>query len=185
MPLAKFPSTFNLQEIHKGFFPHAFNRQENFQYEGAYPPAADYNPDEMDSKKREQFLTWYAQKVASNAVFNFQEELLKYCESDVQLLKQGCLKFVEEFEDLAGFNPLVESITLAGACNLFWRRENLEQDLIALEPQRGWRGNHFNQSAVALEWLYYEDFKLGGLGRVRHVRNGDEVRDTYPLFQGD
>ena len=126
----------------------------------------------MDSKKREQFLTWYAQTVASNAVFNFQEELLKYCESDVQLLKQGCLKFV----DLAGFNPLVESITIASACNLFWRRENLEQDLIALEPQRGWRGNHFNQSAVALEWLYYEDFKLGGLGRVRHVRNGDEVQ---------
>ena len=71
MPLAKFPSTFNLQEIHKGFFPHSFNRQENFRYEGAYPPAADYNPDEMDSKKRAQFLTWHAQKVASNAVFNF------------------------------------------------------------------------------------------------------------------
>lgn len=93
----------------------------------------------------------------------------------MQLLKQGCLKFVEEFEDIAGFNPLVESITIASACNLFWRREKLEQDLIALEPQRGWRGNHFNQSAEALEWLYYEDFKLGGLGRVRHVRNGGEV----------
>lgn len=142
MRLAKFPSTFDLQEIHKGFFPHSFNRQENFQCEGAYPIAADYNLDEMDSKKREQFLTWHAQRVAINAVFNFQEELLKYCESDVQLLKQGCLKFVKKFEDIARFNPLVESITIASARNLFWRREKLEQDLIALEPQRGWRGNH-------------------------------------------
>lgn len=25
-PLEKFPATFNLTELHKGFFPHAFNR---------------------------------------------------------------------------------------------------------------------------------------------------------------
>ena len=83
----------------------------------------------MDTKKREQFLTWHAQKVAENAAFNFQEELLKYCESDVKLLKEG-LVFVKEFEEIAGFNCLVESVTIASACNLFWRKEKLEQDLI-------------------------------------------------------
>lgn len=84
----------------------------------------------MDTKKWEQFLTWHAQKVAETAVFNFQEELPKYCESDIKLLKEGCLVFVKEFEEIAGFNRLVESVTIASECNLFWRKEKLEQDLI-------------------------------------------------------
>ena len=137
MALEKFPATFNLCELHKGFFPHAFNREENFEYSGEYPPKEDYHPDEMDSKKRDKFLAWHARKVAEQAVFNFQEELLKYCKSDVKLLKEGCLKFVAEFEEIAGLNPLVEAVTIASACNLFWRREKLETDLIALEPQGG------------------------------------------------
>ena len=180
MALEKFPATFNLRELHKGFFPHAFNREENFEYSGEYPPKEDYHPDEMDSKKRDKFLAWHARKVAEQAVFNFQEELLKYCESDVKLLKEGCLKFVAEFEEIAGFNPLVEAVTIASACNLFWRREKLETDLIALEPQGGWRGNRINQSKIALEWLYYQDHLLGGMGRVRHVRNGGEVQVGTP-----
>lgn len=33
-----------------------------------------------------------------------------------------------------------------------------------------------NQSKVALEWLYFEDLKLGCVSRVRQVRNGREVK---------
>ena len=73
----------------------------------------------MDSKKREKFLSWYNQQVVSNAVCDFQEELLKYCQSDVKLLKEGFLKFVQEFEEIAGFNPLIQSVTIASACNYF------------------------------------------------------------------
>ena len=86
IPLERFPSTFNLTELHKGYFPHAFNREENWNYEGHYPPMSEYDPNSFDSKKRDKFMTWYQQKVAQNAIFNFQE-LLKYCESDVKLLK--------------------------------------------------------------------------------------------------
>lgn len=113
-----------MQELHKGFFPHAINLECHFEYSGPYPSVENYNPDDMESKKRDRFLTWHARKVAEDAVFDFQEELLKYCESDVKLLKEGCLKFVQEFQEIAGFNPLIESITIASACNLFWRREN-------------------------------------------------------------
>ena len=74
---------------------------------------------------------WTARKERSswrgtgcNAVFDFQEDLLKYCKSDVKLLKDGWLKFVREFEDIAGFNPLIQSITIASACNHFWHKEN-------------------------------------------------------------
>ena len=139
-----------------------------------------YDPDSFDSKKRDAFKTWYNEKVASNAIFNFQEELLAYCKSDVQLLKEGSLKFIQEFEEIAGFNPLITSITIASACNHSWRKEKLEEDLIALEPAGGWHGNHINQSSIALEWLYWQDFQRGGMGRVRHVRNGGEVQVLTP-----
>ena len=62
MPLEKFPATFNLTELHKGWFPHAFNKECNFSYVGPFPPKEDYDPDSMDSKKREKFLTWYNQQ---------------------------------------------------------------------------------------------------------------------------
>lgn len=89
MPLERFPATFPLTELHKGYFPHAFNREENFNYVGEYPPMDAYDPDSFDSKKRDAFKTWYNEKVASNAIFNFHEELLAYCKSDVQLLKEA------------------------------------------------------------------------------------------------
>ena len=172
MDLDKFPETFNLQ----GFFPLVFSRVENFSYRGVYPSADQYSPDDMPEKKREKFLAWHTEKIRENAVCDFHEEVVRYCESDVQLLKEGCLKFIEEFEEIAGFNLLIESVTIARACNLFCRREKLEEDLIAIKPQNGWRGNRVNQSKVVLEWLYFEDWKLGGVSRVRHVRNGGEVK---------
>ena len=56
----------------------------------------------------------------------------------------------------------------------------MEEDLIALEPAGGWHGNHINQSSIALEWLYWQDFQRDGMGRVRHVRNGGEVQVLTP-----
>ena len=85
-----------------------------------------------------------------------------------------------EFEKIAGFNPLVEAVTIASACHLFWRRGKLETNLIALEPQGGWRGNRINQSKIALEWLHNQDHLLEGMGRVRHVRNGGKGQVGIP-----
>lgn len=119
MGLDKCPETFNLQ----GFFLLAYNRVENFSYRGVYPSADQYSPDDMPEKKREKFLAWHTEKIRENAACDFHEEVVRYCESDVQLLKEGCLKVIEEFEEIAGFNLLTESVTIASACNLFCRRE--------------------------------------------------------------
>ena len=44
----------------------------------------------MKLARRADFERWYAEQVASNRVFNLQAELLKYCQSDVRILKQAC-----------------------------------------------------------------------------------------------
>ena len=94
------------------------------------------------------FETWHKEQGDRN---DFQKELVAYCESDVRLLKEGCLTFKRLFEVQAAFNPF-EHITIASACNRDLHMNRLIPNSIASEPVKGWR-NRINQSGVALEWL--------------------------------
>ena len=47
MALEKLPATFNLQELHKGFFVYSWIREDKYEYVGPYPPAEDYHPERM------------------------------------------------------------------------------------------------------------------------------------------
>ena len=178
MPLASFPSTFNLTELKKGFFPHLFNIPDNQQYVGRIPDLQFYDPDGMMSSKKEELLQWHAEQVHRNVVFDFNKEMIEYCKSDVALLKAGCQKFQEEFESQAGFNPMTKCFTIAGACNMYWRKNHLKENTIAVEPVRGWRGANINSSLKALQWLYWNEHNIAKQGasadRIRHVRNGGE-----------
>ena len=188
MPLASFPATFNLSELKKGFFPHLFNTPENQQYVGRIPDLEFYDPDSMMSSKKEELINWHVEQVRRNVQFNFKEELISYCQSDVQLLKQGCQAFQEEFQREAGFNPMEKCFTIASACNLYWRKCHLEPNTIAVEPVRGWRGANINQSVKALQWLYFMEAQIPKQGasqdRIRHVRNGGEqsIRTANKIY---
>ena len=183
MPLSSFPSTFGLTELKKGFFPHAFNIPSNQDYRGSIPPLADYDPDGMSPDKKEELKTWHADQVQRNVVFDFQQELVDYCKSDVDILQGGCEKFCEEFQRKAGFNPFVECVTIASACNRYWRKHHLEDKTIAVEPPQGWRGARVNQSWVALQWLTYQQSLLPPNARIQHVRNGGEKK--VPTEKGE
>ena len=178
MPLASFPSTFNLTELKKGFFPHLFNTPDHQQYVGRIPDLEFYDPDDMMAKKKEELTRWHADQVRRNVTFNFKQEMIDYCKSDVALLKAGCEAFQQEFERQAGFNPMAKCITIASACNLYWRKHHLTPDTIAVEPLGGWRVAQVNQSLKALQWLYYQEHQIPKEGasadRIRHVRNRGE-----------
>lgn len=93
MSLADLPETFNLKELHKGFFPHAFHTRENLGYKGPLP-AKDYcQPQAMKPKKRKEFATWYVAQVEKNEMYDLWRELNKYCRSDVTVLKAACFEF--------------------------------------------------------------------------------------------
>ena len=151
-PLANFPSTFGIEELCKGFFPHKFNTLENQDYNGPMPDIAHYDPDGMSAKKKEEFERWYAEKVATHYRFVLRREMEAYCESDVKLLKAGCQKFREEFKQKAEFDPMEKCVTIASACNRFWRKKLVPKRKIASEPPRGWHGSRSNQSVKALKW---------------------------------
>jgi len=155
MPLSAFPKTFGLTELHKGYFPHKFNLPEHQTYVGIVPALDYYMPETMAPKAKQELEKWHQEQHTQNVVFDFQKELVSYCESNVRLLKEGCLTFKRLFETLAGFNPF-EHITIASACNRDLRMNRMIPDSIASEPTKGWR-NRLKQSNVALEWLTWCD----------------------------
>ena len=146
-----FPSTSNLTELKKAFFPRLFNTPDNQQYVGRIPDLEFYDPGGMMAKKKDELTRWHADQVRRNVSFNFCQEMIDYCKSDVALLKAGCEAFHREFQSQAGFNPMAKCMTIAIACNLYLRKQHLPPDTIAVEPARGWRGANVSQSLKALQ----------------------------------
>ena len=173
MPLESFTKTFGLTELKKGYFPHSFNRKENQNYEGLIPDLKYYETNCMNTKKKEAVEKWHGEEVLKGESWNFKNELLEYCESDVKLLKEGCLAFAADFEKECKFNPLKENITIASACHNFWRNNQMIPYSIAVEPPHGWSGIKPAQSKIGFQWLHLQDQKLGG-NRIKHAANGGE-----------
>lgn len=65
----------------KGYFPHRFNQPQNFTYEGEIPPVDSFFEDS------DEFLQWHQEQVDKKIVWNFQEEIRKYCIQDVNILR--------------------------------------------------------------------------------------------------
>ena len=127
----------------KGWFPHYFNNRENQNYVGPYPDAKDYGYDFMGEKERIELVEWLKQRKCE--VFDFRKEILEYCRSDVDILRQACLKFRhllmnatgEEKEVINGkgktekrwfgaVDPF-DSVTIASVCMNVFRSKFLEE----------------------------------------------------------
>ena len=150
MPLSAFPKAFGLVEHKKGFFPHFFNTPANQNYIGSLPNKEHYDAKGMSTDRAREFDTWY-ESHDPDYVFDFQAELLAYWESDVLLLKGACQVFCKEFEEISGFNPLERCITIASACNLFYRTKHMQERTLASEPISGWHAQGKPHSLAALE----------------------------------
>ena len=179
MALARFPKTFGLDELCKGYFPHYFNKDENQEYVGPIPCQEDYGANTMKPEAREKFLTWHQEQVENNYVFDFQKEILNYCRSDVDILQKSCNLYREMFmhvtdttRDDTGLDPFDKAITIAAYCMQVYRTKFLKKDTIALFPQH--EELKRTQSHEALQWLSYTSDKEGI--HIQHHRNGGEKR---------
>ena len=132
MSLAKFPKTFGQTELCKGYFPHLFNKEENQDYVGPIPCQADYGVNFMKPEAREAFIAWHKEQVESNYLFDFQKEIVKYCRSDVDILRRCCLLFREMLRDETGIDPFERSLTIASYCHEVYRTNFLKKDTIAV-----------------------------------------------------
>lgn len=113
MPLSAMPKTFGFHELSKGYFPHMFNTEDNQLYIGSLPSAEMYTPYEMTGNGYSEFTKWHG--LHSGDVFHFQNEIIKYCVSDVDILQRSCLAFQALFKTISQVDPF-SYMTIAGAC---------------------------------------------------------------------
>ena len=178
MPLEKFAKTFDLKESKKGFFPHLFNTRENQKYIGEYPAKEFYQPNFMSDSKKNEFDEWYSKvfykKDGSKTIFNFQNEIISYCESDVDILMKGCLAFRKIIMDQTeGIDPFRKSITIASLCHYIYRTKLMEPNTIAILPDQGYNLNE-KTSKKAILWLKYVAEKNNIF--LQHAKNMGEFK---------
>lgn len=174
--LAKWPKTFGLPELSKGYFPHRFNAPQNWNKQGLrFPTKEEYGYIHMKECEKQEFSRWYEEeKATKQGVFNFREEMENYCRMDVTVLRICCMKFREIFREIAsGMCPFASATTIAGLCNKFWRMELLKENQIGLLPSNS-SHTKGTPSRKAVQLLSYLSKKLHC--QIQHYYNGGEVR---------
>ena len=106
------------------------------------------------------FLEWHSAQTqlykVNKLVYDFQQELVSYCQSDVKLLKEDFLKFRTLIKKVcSGIDPFEVACTAASACNYIYRQLFMPKDSIAILPQNGYTGNELTSflAAVWLSWV--------------------------------
>jgi len=174
--LSSLPKAFGLSELRKGFFPHLMNRKEFYSYIGPMPEKELYCTSTMSAKEKQEFDVWYQGQVDNNYVFNFKYEILTYCQSDVDILRQAMETFRTAFMEIGGFCPLYHCITLSSCCMNMYRYKHMTPYTLGIPPRGGFYRGRDKQSFVALKWLDYEQHKLGNTAKITTAENGNEVR---------
>ncbi|XP_061170270.1 uncharacterized protein LOC133179558 [Saccostrea echinata] len=169
--IAKLPKAFQLESLAKGYFPHFFTCQANRNYVGPYPPAETYGPNAMSVEGRKEFFKWYETKVASGEIFDFQKEILKYCRSDVDILRRACLKFKNLLLEATGRDgghtvDAFNSSTIASLCMDVFKTKFLPEDwkyLVKEDDQERWLDVKMLDGEVTVNhegrWIPWDDLK--------------------------
>ena len=78
LSIAKFPTTFQIDELHKGYYPHLVNTIENQnKIFKEHPPQEFYGSKFMSAKDRLKFIEWHQNQDGKE--FDLQKEVYKYC----------------------------------------------------------------------------------------------------------
>lgn len=171
LPLEKFPETFGLKEMKKGFFPHKFNQPENWSYCGTLPDMKYYQPELFSCRKKAKFEEWYFEN--KDKEFIFKKEFEDYCESDVKLLMEGSLQFLDFIYGISKIEPMAEVITLASLTHAIFRKLNMIPSSIGIIPEKGYNAKEV-YSKISMFWLKYLSHKFRI--NIQHRLNGGEKK---------
>ena len=142
----------------KGYFPYKALTREFYSYQGPKLPVQYYRPGSMGSKERDEFLKWY-DELGCDYVFNFKEELIKYCVQDVTILRLACLKFRQLMIETTGICPYSKSPTIAGYSHLVYRSQYMPENTIGVISTNNYSPK-MNTSYKAIAFLEFESQRL-------------------------
>ena len=136
---------------------------------GEFPPPCLFGINSMKNGKNfEDFTLWHSLQrknyEATSSVYNFRQELIEYCRSDVTLLREG----VSEFRRLIrmscqNIDPFQVACTAASACNYIYRQLFMPENSIGILPNNGYRclDKTSFPACLWLEWVERRERKYG------------------------
>ena len=116
--LRKLPEAVGLKAT-KSCYPHYFNIEVNLDYVDPMSDISYYRVDEMIGGERKDFLAWYERQ--KSEPFDNKRELVSYFQNGVTFPRQTCLVFRRAFLLIGKIKVLLESLSLASACNKMLR----------------------------------------------------------------
>ncbi|XP_024117194.2 uncharacterized protein LOC112138787 [Oryzias melastigma] len=176
MKLSDMPEALGFENLCKGFFPHGFSSEERLTYVGAFPPASDYGFERMSDDQQREFQKWYAE--ASKSVFHFEKEARLYCENDVEILAEACVRFRSQYVKDCNVDPF-SSVTIASACMKVFRTNFLKPKSLAIPPADHYRRQNKSFSQASIQWLEFEA-DVNGIF-IQHALNKGE-KQIGPYF---
>ena len=178
-PLEKLPKALGLDEsLMKGMFPFLFNKEENYSYSGGIPDKTYFGYEYMTDEKQKKFNEWHKNFVETKMVWNFKDELIKYCTNDVDILLKCIMKFRHEFKKITNIDPITRSFTLASVGLEVFRANFLEENQLVKSPNHSYSSFYNKNSIKGNTWL---DFlkKFQGLELYREYKIGKYYVDGY------
>ena len=190
MQLKKFSSTFGLGDLgEKGEFPHGFNSIANWDYIGKLPDLKYYYPDQRSVEEREELFKWHQSQ--SHIEFNFQKEIIRYCEQDVKILMKGVMIFRDNWIKTTKLDPFTRCITLPMAVMESFDANYLKNNQIAIIPRIGYEA-HRKVSYIGQAWLDFlektrntiikREFRLGRYTADGFIEKTKEAFEFYGCF---
>ena len=128
--------------------------------------------------QKKDFDKWYLS--IKDKEFSFYKEIRDYCNSDVDLLMNGCLSFrkiimkiTKTNENKEPIDPFQKSITIASLCHYIFRNRLMKSDSIAIIPENGYNPEQKTSNKAQL-WLKYLSFSQKIF--IEHSKNKGEIR---------
>src|SRR5262249_40181392 len=110
-------------------------------------------------------------KTVETQTFDFEKEMYKYCKSDVDILRRGCLELRKLFIEISDIDPF-QYITIASVCQAIYRHEFLPANTIGRVDETPVE----TYSIKAIKWLTY--LSRSNNIDIKHACNGGEFSVT-------
>ena len=157
-PLASLPKAFGLDHlVKKGYFPHNFHNNVNYNYEGDLPDKEYFGTNYMKPAQLKDFELWYENMkmklTTTNAKYNLIFEMDKYCENDVLILLNCIQEFRKTFKSVTSIDPITRCFTLASMGLEIFKAKIMPENKIGVTPIKGYRTGHY--SRIGNCWIDY------------------------------
>ena len=177
---------FELPVEPKMWFPHMYNKEENYNTIIPHlPPKEDYLFKSKKPKEKQEFEKWYSQN--QNNSYNFNETIAEYCVNDVEILIHALVALQKTVFHVTrrpglhtGIDILYESMTIASVCMKTFRLNHLKPNQLAIVPENSY-SPHPNQSLLAIKFLEWYSYKNKLELRTALSIEGEKNMDRYLL----